>query len=1068
MRGDVKNSRTMMRLTLLVALAASGCGGEDVTGEESGLDPTLECPEGFIGWNYRTHPSAELTDEQLRDPDRLDVDDGDATFDGPLPIPVAIDIDAVTCDEDEGTDTAEASTAAARRACAGSRGTCDFTVACDNPGARTVRWNCGLGDLDPETGAPRRYQIVYDTAAPLEDTDGVDTWQVTCNPPERAVSPRAPRSACVPAHCYGPSRRDEMLNCVADETMSVITGSDDERVMPGGTLAIDGLTISATPIAGDVDYSGPMDGTTLYAPGAEMGVVVVNTTEQTIPVDLWVGNHVRHADSRADTYGFVCSLGRQLLEPTGPEGRVISLRIPMSCSEGVRAQRAPWGYLTGAMLMASLTSDVFYQSGEDRCAVNPPAFFYDAQGRSFDVGGYYLQRVVAAASMPLSGRPLPYVTVVPSTARLVEPLMVVNTRPNRRVTLEVETDLFVVGDNPANPYAWSAPEGAADPNIRLHAYIRLPRLEGQPERRPIRVGVQTLPWDGRSSNQRIAFSLSREARRTLMELPDAYEGVDLTLSLHFHTRANVNLIRIPFERAEQRLPFRIIRDRFVEPVVGQGPLWEGGGQARGDNAANASTDTDQGVAQACTAAGCENDFAADAASGGDIAQSLYAVDAASEHQRGSGDVMSVEAGQVVEVAGVMTMDRVETDLARPPAVDASEPVEVTIEPPWDAAIMALNSTPFLPPAPLVREWTRGRYAGVEGLGLAVGVKGSFSIGPLPVNFVAVASVGVGVALKLGAQFAPSEDDDEAYPCIQAPGGAVPDGAYPLGSSVVSGCLVPSGTETAAFQAASDACAELGGRLAEPQDASEAAALAALARGATWVGGQRATYHPDAQCNSNYDATRCGAELQTSLRWLSNSDEIAGGSGTGALTYASGGLASSFARGTLMPSGTTPSGLAMVAPSGGGRPVLVATPLSEELPFVCQFDRVRQADFFRMSLGLELAAGAGVGVAICTPSDEVGVCVTASMTFIAAKITPTLSNTIHHLTFADDSTGVAGAYGIEVPWEVRALEGEIRAEVRIPVLFTTLTFGWPIIKYQGHVIAEGSLYEQSFPYFQRFR
>lgn len=1068
MRGDVKNSRTMMRLTLLVALAASGCGGEDVTGEESGLDPTLECPEGFIGWNYRTHPSAELTDEQLRDPDRLDVDDGDATFDGPLPIPVAIDIDAVTCDEDEGTDTAEASTAAARRACAGSRGTCDFTVACDNPGARTVRWNCGLGDLDPETGAPRRYQIVYDTAAPLEDTDGVDTWQVTCNPPERAVTPRAPRSACVPAHCYGPSRRDEMLNCVADETMSVITGSDDERVMPGGTLAIDGLTISATPIAGDVDYSVPMGDRTLYAPGSEMGVVVVNTTEQTIPVDLWVGNHVRHADSRADTYGFVCSLGRQLLEPTGPEGRVISLRIPMSCSEGVRAQGARYGYLSGAMLMASLTSDVFYQSGEDRCAVNPPAFFYDAQSRTYDVAGYHLQRVVGAASMPLNQAPLPWVTVVPSTARLVDPLLVVNTRPNRRVTLEVETDLFVVGDNPANPYAWSAPEGAANPNILLNAYIRLPRLEGQPERRPITVGVQTVPWDGRSSNQRITFSLSREARRTLMELPDAYEGVDLTLSLFFTTRANVNLIRIPFERLDQRLPFRIIRDRLVEPVVGQGPLWEGGGRARGDNAANASTDTDQGVAQACTSAGCENDFSADAATGGDFAQSLYAVDASSQHQRGSSDVMAAETGQVVEVAGVMTMDRIEADLARPPAVDASEPVEVSIEPPWDPIIASLNASRRTPPAPLVREWSRGRYAGVEGLGLAVGVKTKLTIGPLPVTVVAVVSAGVGVALKLGAQFAPSEDDDEAFPCIQTVGGTAPDTAYPAGASIAQGCLVPSGEETAAFQAASDACAELGGRLAEPQSAAEAEALAALAGVAAWVGGQSATYHPDAQCASNYDATRCGAELQTSWRWLSNSDEIAGGSGTGALTYTSGGLASSFSRGTLMPTGTTPTGFAMVAVEGSAAPALRPTPMTEELPFVCQFDRVRQADFFRMSLGVELAAGAGVGLAVCSPSDEAGVCVTASVTFISAKLTPTLSNTIHHLTFADDSTGVAGAYGVEVPWEVRALEGEIRAEVRIPLLLTTLTFGWPIIKYQGHVIAEGNLYEQSFPYFQRFR
>ncbi|MEC7522138.1 MAG: hypothetical protein VYE22_19790 [Myxococcota bacterium] len=1062
----MKMSRTMMRLTLLAGLAVSGCAGDDVTADESGLDPTLECPEGFIGWNYRTHPPAELIDEQLRNPDRLDVDDGDATFDGPLPIPVAIDIDAVTCDDDEGTETAEASTAAARRACAGSRGTCDFTVACDNPGARTVRWNCGLGDIDPETSAPRRYQIVYDTAAPLDDTDGIDTWQVTCNPPERAVTPSAPRSACVPAHCYGPSRRDEMMNCVADETMQVITGSDGRRPMPGGTLGITGFEIIPSPEVlredgRSINYSS--DGGDHYAPGAEFGLLVRNTTEESIPVDLWIARPEWDQASQTTRYTHVCSIGRRVIAPTDADGERLSARIPLSCGRLGRIDRA--------RLLASLTSGTYYQSGDDQCAINPPAFFYDARTQRYDLAGYYLQRVVSDSRIDLLGGPASHVIVLPEAARVVEPLLSVNTRPNREVVIEVESDISVIGDNPANPYSWATPDGPADPVLRVAGSLRIPTLEGEPYRSPIPLGVAQMPWDGRSFNARSTFSLSREGRRTLMELPDAYEDVDLPVDLVYYVlrdSARTGPIRVPWEYRGLSTSLRIVRDRFVEPVVGQGPLWEGGGEGRGDRATNASADTDQGVAQACTNAGCENDFSADAATGGDFAQSLYAVDASSQHQRGSSDVMAAETGQVVEVAGVMTMDRIEADLARPPAVDASEPVEVSIEPPWDPIIASLNASRRTPPAPLIREWSRGRYAGVEGLGLAVGVKTKLTIGPLPVTVVAVVSAGVGVALKLGAQFAPSEDDDEAFPCIQTVGGAAPDTAYPAGASIAQGCLVPSGEETAAFQAASDACAELGGRLAEPQSAAEAEALAALAGVAAWVGGQSATYHPDAQCASNYDATRCGSELQTSMRWLSNGGELAAGTGAGALTYVDGGLARSFSRGTLMPTGTTPTGLAMVAVEGSAAPALRPTPMTEELPFVCQFDRVRQADFFRMSLGVELAAGAGVGLAVCSPSDEAGVCVTASVTFISAKLTPTLSNTIHHLTFADDSTGIAGAYGVEVPWEVRALEGEIRAEVRIPLLLTTLTFGWPIIKYQGHVIAEGSLYEQSFPYFQRFR
>ena len=250
-------SKTKHTLYFALALALLvGCTDGASEPDPIGLDTTLECPEGFVGWNFRTHPPQALNASAVQGSasNTLDVDADGGMSNPEVHFPVAIDIDSVSCDDDPVPDSGMReqdgdSTEEARRACNGRSGTCSFRVGCAETGTRTITYNCGLGDIDPMTNEPRVRSITYNTSTPLEGYDEPDTWEVTCDLavgiyPEGSV---APRSACVPRHCYGPSRRDELMNCVPDPTIpSLATNPEGRRTFRGVAALTPDAGLSAT------------------------------------------------------------------------------------------------------------------------------------------------------------------------------------------------------------------------------------------------------------------------------------------------------------------------------------------------------------------------------------------------------------------------------------------------------------------------------------------------------------------------------------------------------------------------------------------------------------------------------------------------------------------------------------------------------------------------------------------------------------------------------------------------------------------------------------------------------
>ena len=195
---------TTMRIRvqpILLCGALLSCQGNPAGEHREGLDETLQCPDGLVGWNYRTHPPRTLTQE-FEDSAEL------------LRAPWAINIAGVDCDGDPTTNNADERrlTRDVSQICGAQTECAALGTICPGRNNGTITYNCGFDDTDPDdsTRIRRRTQSTQQ--------------RIDCGarPDESETLPE--RSACIPRYCHGRARRDDALNCMADTTIPVVSG----------------------------------------------------------------------------------------------------------------------------------------------------------------------------------------------------------------------------------------------------------------------------------------------------------------------------------------------------------------------------------------------------------------------------------------------------------------------------------------------------------------------------------------------------------------------------------------------------------------------------------------------------------------------------------------------------------------------------------------------------------------------------------------------------------------------------------------------------------------------------
>lgn len=477
-------------------------------------------------------------------------------------------------------------------------------------------------------------------------------------------------------------------------------------------------------------------------------------------------------------------------------------------------------------------------------------------------------------------------------------------------------------------------------------------------------------------------------------------------------------------------------DRFetpVEPIASTGYSGAQSTSATGDASMSGQNDNDNQVTCEGMGTDCEETQRGASRTGGSGARSFFQVNTTATRTPGT----DVSAGMTGEMLGYMLIDPEDEESSSSPWPNAptSNPVTLSFSPDWDSLRDALNRASS---GVGVAEWNTGRYAGIQGLGLAWGVKFRWQVGPVPVLVTIAATVGVSLEFTASFQFAPGDDD--AYPCLSA----------------TSPCVTVH-TSAATFADANEACNVSGGRLMELSSATEAASfMSSVGSSEPWVGAQLAYRHPRAQCSgSTYQSSQCDATSRTEYRWISSGTAFANQEGFGTTEF-------DDSKVFDIPNATNlrtryPTKAAVYYRRDGTLGTSAAT---TRRPYLCYHDAAERESFLKWSLGLGLGAAAGFGITGCVPSDNPGFCLGANMNLVSMSISPTYSNVYHWLYRSGESEpfGRRGNTNISIPWALNLFEGSVTAS--ISVLWFTLQ--WALLSYDGIEIASGKLLDINVP------
>ncbi|MFT5432650.1 MAG: hypothetical protein ACI9OJ_003352, partial [Myxococcota bacterium] len=859
-------------IACLAAVGFMSCTGGAPGPVTSGLDESVACPDGTVGWRFAA-TGAPATNNTFEVASQESSAAG-ATFEAA--VHVAVDVQSATCGSLD--VTAEARTCAGRTSCTFSSSRCTTVL--------SLTYNCGPGDADPETNSLREYTV---TGGAGEAVDLGCTAPVVTNPLPTTT-------ACVPRICHGATRRDALMACVPDATMptaSVELGSFDFNpvVAPGipaqcpadnSSTFIDALGRREQPCR--VGLNQPIWEEAYYEWDAWVGfdatppadtrltmwfadVYSVGGASYAKPVDTHleyrcVATHFDMQDGIAAA-DIATALPRApgIAQATrsGLESSTQQLffrhrsQLPRDCYVNADT-RFPEEIVRDGVTLRRSTTTVFFsydidgrtvllrdlvdQAGKvvrsesmaQACAPNPPGFYYQAN-EGFDRTGYYLQRALNRPSERTSYgyghffRPSLNTVVDAQALTLAESTVTVSNSPLRGTDLAVDVDYTVTNGHPRNPLSpnYQGTDGRFPSDLRAQVYIfpwlkddrhrgtlmrgttalaipsSIPTMgsialgEGSPEG-VTASGTLSIPASVRSQffNPASELYIPPSAAAGLFAvfacvesnaLPDSrwfqsgsyrtapsntVRGSDNSVSGLVEVVAGTDRFRLGAGSFPRRgnnpwgvlqnsglacifadAPLRVIPDRLQRAVEPLGNVaFQGAPNATSSGGGSMSGKSDNDLAIACSddeGRICRETSRNALGSIGELGQSFFNV------------TMDLSRNEGVNISGDFTAEALGLQVLDGPAIvvpwsNSSEPVTLTVAPAWEPIRDALNGATGggLGNAP---EWNTGNYGGMMGLGLGIGRKIPFKIGPIPGLLIISSSVGVSLEFVSTFQFA---------------------------------------------------------------------------------------------------------------------------------------------------------------------------------------------------------------------------------------------------------------------------------------------------------------------------
>lgn len=164
-----------------------------------GLDSSISCPEGEVGWRFAASLDPDSEEYARRAGDSAVVQ---------ITNRYAVDVQSVTCD---GQDSSEANPL--RNQCGGSL-TCDYSSSCS--GSFVVTYTCGAADTN-DAGSQKEYTA----------TASGGVVHLECSQPAKKAIAVETHTACVPRQCHGRARRNLDMQCVENpDALDVVVDGD--------------------------------------------------------------------------------------------------------------------------------------------------------------------------------------------------------------------------------------------------------------------------------------------------------------------------------------------------------------------------------------------------------------------------------------------------------------------------------------------------------------------------------------------------------------------------------------------------------------------------------------------------------------------------------------------------------------------------------------------------------------------------------------------------------------------------------------------------------------------------
>lgn len=385
----------------------------------------------------------------------------------------------------------------------------------------------------------------------------------------------------------------------------------------------------------------------------------------------------------------------------------------------------------------------------------------------------------------------------------------------------------------------------------------------------------------------------------------------------------------------------------------------------------------------------------------------------------------------------------------------------TLNPPFGKLEKSLNDTVFKGNKFLKAYATS--YAGVPGLGLGFKFPPiPLQIGPFRGEITFTISAGFSVRLSLTYAFAP-DDESELYPC----------------SGKDEPCYIVH--EPASFTDAIDTCRESGGELAEFSSGAEADAILASVIDSEmdgvaddfWIGAQLAYKHKNKQCAQTPWVQSCKEQSQTEFRSVTRDVAFASQSGLGGIvSYVNGAISLPLIDGER----ATPVGLSTTYPDYSGvfydrsADDLDEASVTEQKVFVCRYEPVGGEMYFSLKTGVDVVTGAGFVLQGCTPSSDLGVCLSGSLNVVAAALSFVITKTerwlLENSELVSPTDGLStvlrkrGDIGFSIPFSIHLFSGSIDLSFEVGGWFSV---SWTLHAFEGWKLFETTLFEVKTPF-----